>query len=96
MTYDVFDIYKDAYVLRDATPTEIYKALKIKRLPISNYVNSQTAYKSRYKFEFSEEYEKRPQKPTFRDEWLAMQKLYKGVTWAKEWEPGVYVVNERD
>lgn len=96
MTYDVFDIYQDKVVLKNVSPSEVYKFLGVKRFPISNYVNMQTAYRSRYKFNYAEDYEEPPKKPTFRDEWLAMQKLFKNVKWAKEWEPGVYVVNERD
>ena len=98
MKYSVKDVITSRVILRDATPTEIAQAIGVPKINISAYINSNKLYMGRYKF-FHVQEEPAPKKEfdgktKFAKEWLEMQELFKDVKWAKEWEPGVHVVNE--
>ena len=99
MKYSVKDVITSRVILRDATPTEIAQTIGVPKINISAYINSNKLYMGRYKFfHVQEEPAPKPNKKVvasqFAKEWLEMQELFKDVKWAKEWEPGVHVVNE--
>jgi len=47
--YDVYDIEEDKYILHDATPSELQKALGIPWNHVNHYANYGSIYKRRYK-----------------------------------------------
>lgn len=82
--YNLYDNGK--LVLEDATHLDIARAIGCNSIKISNYIKSNSRYKKRYTFEYSDEREQQvtPQERLFIQRWEEVVKPFKNVIWVKE------------